>query len=140
MCDVEAAAIVCDVRASDDLPYKAAWDPTGTCLALTSRDRVLKLLDPRAPKAAVAAALAHEGKAPMRALFVDVHTLLTVGASLSSERQIRHGIALTFSSRGSRSLRWTGGLSIQAMGRPAFGGAAAHASHRPIEWHAHAIL
>ncbi len=90
VCDIEAATPVCDVRASDDLLYKAAWDPTGARLAVTSRDRILRLFDPRAP-ATTARALAHEGKAPIRALFVDAFTLLTVGASLSSERQIRSG-------------------------------------------------
>ena len=86
--DVHAGKPLCELKGvCDDLPWRATWDGNGTVLYVASRDKMVRIVDPRAGKA-VAKAAAHTGTAPVKAMAIGDGMLLTTGSSTSSERQI----------------------------------------------------
>ncbi|KAJ7879252.1 hypothetical protein B0H14DRAFT_2709772 [Mycena olivaceomarginata] len=71
-----------------DAIQSLAFSPSGTLLATTSRDRKLRLFDPRAGGAAVRTAEGHGGIKGARVIFIGPDRLATTGFSKMSDRQV----------------------------------------------------
>jgi coronin-1B/1C/6 len=72
-----------------DAIQSMAWDPTGALLATTSRDRKMRLFDPRAGSEAVRVVDGHGGIKGARVVWMgDRGRLATTGFSKMSERQL----------------------------------------------------
>ena len=72
-----------------DAIQSIAFNPTGTLLATTSRDRKLRLFDPRAGGEAVRITDGHEGIKSSRVIWMgDLDRIATTGFSKRSDRQV----------------------------------------------------
>ncbi|ETV99986.1 hypothetical protein, variant [Aphanomyces invadans] len=79
------------IQKFDDAPWNVSFNFDGTLLATISRDKVLRVIDPRANRTA-AMACAHDGAKAQKVLWCAQHlsssTLVTVGFTARSERQV----------------------------------------------------
>lgn len=85
--DIEKGAAKADVAGHNDIVQSAAWNYNGSLLATASKDKKVRLVDPRGA-GVVADAVAHEGVKGMRAIFLgNKEKVLSIGFSKTSERQ-----------------------------------------------------
>lgn len=90
--DVEAAQErACVADKLDDAAWNAAWSEDGGLLATASRDRVVRVFDPRAPASHAVAGMScgFEGARPQFVAWLNApHELLTVGANARGDTQL----------------------------------------------------
>jgi WD40 repeat protein len=85
--DIEKGAAICTVGGHTDIIQTAAWSYDGSQVVTASKDKKVRLLDPRAGKV-VAEVVAHEGSKGSRVLFLGKRDrLVSVGFSKNSSRQ-----------------------------------------------------
>jgi WD40 repeat protein len=65
------------------------WNPNGSLLSITSKDKLLHILDPRNDESSHLTVQAHEGLKSHKSVWLDNQHLATTGFSKSNERQIR---------------------------------------------------
>ncbi|KPP61753.1 coronin, actin binding protein, 1B-like [Scleropages formosus] len=71
-----------------DLIYSVSWNREGSAVCTTSKDKALRVIDPRRSTVLKVREKAHEGTRPMRAVFLSDGKILTTGFSRMSERQL----------------------------------------------------
>uniref|UniRef100_V9KV36 Coronin n=1 Tax=Callorhinchus milii TaxID=7868 RepID=V9KV36_CALMI len=71
-----------------DLIYSVCWDRTGNRLLTSSKDKKIRIIDPRKGAVLLEKERPHEGTRPVRAIFVTDGKILTTGFSKMSERQV----------------------------------------------------
>jgi len=85
--DIEKGSAICTVGGHTDIIQTAAWSYDGSQIVTASKDKKVRLLDPRAGKA-VSEVVAHEGSKGSRVLFLGKRDrLVSVGFSKNSSRQ-----------------------------------------------------
>eukprot|EP01101_Sappina_pedata_P009056 TRINITY_DN515_c1_g1_i1.p2 TRINITY_DN515_c1_g1~~TRINITY_DN515_c1_g1_i1.p2 ORF type:complete len:449 (-),score=237.23 TRINITY_DN515_c1_g1_i1:130-1476(-) len=85
--DIETGQVKCDVGDHPDVIQSTAWDWTGSYYATASKDKKVRLVDPRGA-GVVADVEAHPGVKGMRLTFLgNKNKLFTMGFSKTSERQ-----------------------------------------------------
>ena len=65
-----------------------AWQPQGSLLATTARDKTIRIFDPRAGLEAVMETGSHQGVKDSKLVWVDDQTLLTTGFTASRNREV----------------------------------------------------
>ncbi|CAJ0947290.1 unnamed protein product, partial [Ranitomeya imitator] len=71
-----------------DMIYSASWNRNGSLICTTSKDKKLRVIDPRKMELVAEKDKAHEGARPMRAIFLADGSIFTTGFSRMSERQL----------------------------------------------------
>lgn len=71
-----------------DTVQDLAWQPLGSLLATTARDKTVRIFDPRAGLEAVMEAGSHQGVKDSKLVWVDDQTILTTGFTASRNRQV----------------------------------------------------
>ncbi|NP_001083542.1 uncharacterized protein LOC398982 [Xenopus laevis] len=71
-----------------DLIYSVAWNPSGSLLCTSCKDKKIRIIEPRSGNIQVEKEKPHEGSRPVRAIFVSDEQILTTGFSRMSERQV----------------------------------------------------
>ncbi|XP_041078925.1 uncharacterized protein LOC121296998 isoform X1 [Polyodon spathula] len=71
-----------------DMIYSVCWNRNGSLICTTSKDKKIRVIDPRKEKITVEKDKAHEGARPMRAIFLSDGNIFTTGFSRMSERQV----------------------------------------------------
>ncbi|MBN3278796.1 COR1C protein, partial [Polyodon spathula] len=71
-----------------DMIYSVCWNHNGSLICTTSKDKKIRVIDPRKEKITVEKDKAHEGARPMRAIFLSDGKIFTTGFSRMSERQV----------------------------------------------------
>jgi len=85
--NIETGQTINDVAGHTDIIQSACWDYTGQVFATASKDKNVRVLDPRA-NAIIATVEAHPGVKGMRCLYLgNKEKLFTMGFSKTSERQ-----------------------------------------------------
>jgi hypothetical protein len=85
--NVESGQTIFDIPGHTDIIQSATWNYTGEILATASKDKNVRVVDPRA-NAIVATVEAHPGVKGMRCLYLgNKDKLFTMGFSKTSERQ-----------------------------------------------------
>jgi len=85
--DIEKGAAICSVGGHTDIIQSAAWNLDGSLLTTASKDKKVRVLDPRGGKV-VSEVAAHEGSKGSRVLFLGRSgRLFSVGFSKNSSRQ-----------------------------------------------------
>lgn len=86
--DVERAACKATLTGHGDAVLDQSWDHAGSLLATSSRDKLLRIFDPRAQETAQAETRAHDGVKGVRVVWLgSTGRLLTTGFSRTSDRQ-----------------------------------------------------
>jgi coronin-1B/1C/6 len=85
--DIESGTVKFDIGGGTDIVQSSAWDYTGKLYATASKDKKVRVIDPRA-NSVVGEVEAHAGVKGMRVAFLGRHEkLFTMGFSKTSERQ-----------------------------------------------------
>jgi WD40 repeat protein len=85
--DIEKGETKCDVTCHVDIIQSVAWNRNGSLFCTTSKDKKLRILDPRSAELA-AEVEAHSGVKGMRAIWLGKREMvLTTGFSKTSDRQ-----------------------------------------------------
>ncbi|KAJ8261042.1 hypothetical protein COCON_G00167650 [Conger conger] len=71
-----------------DLIYSACWNRNGSLICTASKDKRVRIIDPRKERVIAEKDKAHEGARPMRAIFLADGNVFTTGFSRMSERQL----------------------------------------------------
>lgn len=71
-----------------DMIFNVCWNRNGSLICTTSKDKKVRVIDPRKEKIIAEKDKAHEGARPMRAIFLSDGNLFTTGFSRMSERQL----------------------------------------------------
>ncbi|XP_078523530.1 coronin-1C isoform X1 [Lissotriton helveticus] len=71
-----------------DIIFNVCWNRNGSLICTTSKDKKVRVIDPRKEKIIAEKDKAHEGARPMRAIFLSDGNLFTTGFSRMSERQL----------------------------------------------------
>ncbi|XP_075686450.1 coronin-1C isoform X2 [Rhinoderma darwinii] len=71
-----------------DMIYSASWNRNGSLICTASKDKKLRVIDPRKMEIVAEKDKAHEGARPMRAIFLSDGSVFTTGFSRMSERQL----------------------------------------------------
>ncbi|KAJ1092941.1 hypothetical protein NDU88_006051 [Pleurodeles waltl] len=82
----EALITLDDVHS--DIIFNVCWNRNGSLICTTSKDKKVRVIDPRKEKIVAEKDKAHEGARPMRAIFLSDGNLFTTGFSRMSERQL----------------------------------------------------
>ncbi|XP_073486187.1 coronin-1C isoform X1 [Aquarana catesbeiana] len=72
----------------NDMIYSACWNRNGSLICTASKDKKLRVIDPRKMELVAEKDKAHEGARPMRAIFLADGSVFTTGFSRMSERQL----------------------------------------------------
>ncbi|XP_065106795.2 coronin-1C-A isoform X1 [Paramisgurnus dabryanus] len=71
-----------------DLIYSACWNRNGSLICTASKDKKIRVIDPRKEEITAEKDKAHEGARPLRAIFMSDGKVFTTGFSRMSERQL----------------------------------------------------
>ncbi|KAJ8393921.1 hypothetical protein AAFF_G00054540 [Aldrovandia affinis] len=71
-----------------DLIYSACWNRSGSLICTASKDKRVRVIDPRKEQIIAEKDKAHDGARPMRAIFLADGNVFTTGFSRMSERQL----------------------------------------------------
>uniref|UniRef100_UPI00358F5562 coronin-1C-like n=1 Tax=Myxine glutinosa TaxID=7769 RepID=UPI00358F5562 len=71
-----------------DLIYGVSWNSNGSLICTSSRDKHVRIIDPRKNQVLKSIQRAHEGARPIRAIFLSDGKIITTGFSRLSERQL----------------------------------------------------
>ncbi|XP_072099414.1 coronin-1C-like isoform X3 [Mobula birostris] len=71
-----------------DLIYNVCWNRNGSLICTTSKDKKVRIINPREQRVIAEREKAHEGARPMRAIFMADGKIFTTGFSKMSERQL----------------------------------------------------
>ena len=71
-----------------DMIYNESWSCNGSLICTASKDKKMRVIDPRKQEMAAEKEKAHEGARPMRAIFLADGNVFTTGFSRMSERQL----------------------------------------------------
>ncbi|XP_055003294.1 coronin-1C isoform X2 [Sorex araneus] len=71
-----------------DMIYNVSWNRNGSLICTASKDKKVRLIDPRKQEIVAEKEKAHEGARPMRAIFLADGNVFTTGFSRMSERQL----------------------------------------------------
>ncbi|XP_053558117.1 coronin-1C [Bombina bombina] len=71
-----------------DMIYSACWNHNGSLICTASKDKKLRIIDPRKQEIVSEKDKAHEGARPMRAIYLSDGNVFTTGFSRMSERQL----------------------------------------------------
>ncbi|KAJ3585209.1 hypothetical protein NHX12_013930 [Muraenolepis orangiensis] len=74
--------------AHPDLIYSVCWNRDGSVVCTVSKDKALRVIDPRRGTVLKVREKVHDGTRPMRAVFLSDGKILTTGFSRMSERQM----------------------------------------------------
>ncbi|XP_018416314.1 PREDICTED: coronin-1C [Nanorana parkeri] len=72
----------------NDMIYSACWNRNGSLICTASKDKKLRVIDPRKMELVAEKDKAHDGARPMRAIFLADGSVFTTGFSRMSERQL----------------------------------------------------
>ncbi|NP_001083772.1 coronin 1C L homeolog isoform X2 [Xenopus laevis] len=72
----------------NDMIYSVCWNRNGSLICTASKDKKLRVIDPRKMEVVSEKDKAHEGARPMRAIFLSDGNVFTTGFSRMSERQL----------------------------------------------------
>eukprot|EP00054_Salpingoeca_dolichothecata_P032470 m.266147 g.266147 ORF g.266147 m.266147 type:complete len:453 (-) comp30123_c0_seq1:31-1389(-) len=84
--DISKGEAVRSLDMHSDTIYSMSWNPEGTLMATTSKDKIVRVIDPRAGKV-VSEGKGHAGTKAARVTFTTEGKLFTTGFSRMSERQ-----------------------------------------------------
>ncbi|XP_007448297.1 PREDICTED: coronin-1C isoform X2 [Lipotes vexillifer] len=71
-----------------DMIYNVSWNRNGSLICTASKDKKVRVIDPRKQEIVAEKEKAHEGARPMRAIFLADGNVFTTGFSRMSERQL----------------------------------------------------
>ncbi|XP_006112656.4 coronin-1C isoform X1 [Pelodiscus sinensis] len=71
-----------------DMIYNVSWNHNGSLICTASKDKKIRVIDPRKQEIIAEKEKAHEGARPMRAIFLSDGNVFTTGFSRMSERQL----------------------------------------------------
>uniref|UniRef100_A0ABM5F1N2 Coronin n=1 Tax=Pogona vitticeps TaxID=103695 RepID=A0ABM5F1N2_9SAUR len=71
-----------------DMIYNVSWNRNGSLICTASKDKKVRVIDPRKQEIVAEKEKAHEGARPMRAIFLSDGNIFTTGFSRMSERQL----------------------------------------------------
>uniref|UniRef100_A0A8C5RC25 Coronin n=1 Tax=Laticauda laticaudata TaxID=8630 RepID=A0A8C5RC25_LATLA len=71
-----------------DMIYNVSWNRNGSLICTASKDKKVRVIDPRKQEIMAEKEKAHEGARPMRAIFLSDGNVFTTGFSRMSERQL----------------------------------------------------
>ncbi|XP_042297991.1 coronin-1C isoform X1 [Sceloporus undulatus] len=71
-----------------DMIYNVSWNRSGSLICTASKDKKVRVIDPRKQDIVAEKEKAHEGARPMRAIFLSDGNVFTTGFSRMSERQL----------------------------------------------------
>ncbi|XP_054852078.1 coronin-1C isoform X2 [Eublepharis macularius] len=71
-----------------DMIYNVSWNRNGSLICTASKDKKVRIIDPRKQEIVAEKERAHEGARPMRAIFLSDGNVFTTGFSRMSERQL----------------------------------------------------
>ncbi|XP_006894887.1 PREDICTED: coronin-1C isoform X2 [Elephantulus edwardii] len=71
-----------------DMIYNVSWNRNGSLICTASKDKKVRVIDPRKQEIIAEKEKAHEGARPMRAIFLADGNVFTTGFSRMSERQL----------------------------------------------------
>ncbi|KAJ7309845.1 hypothetical protein JRQ81_007918 [Phrynocephalus forsythii] len=71
-----------------DMIYNVSWNRNGSLICTASKDKKVRVVDPRKQEIVAEKEKAHEGARPMRAIFLSDGNVFTTGFSRMSERQL----------------------------------------------------
>ncbi|XP_074868394.1 coronin-1C isoform X1 [Carettochelys insculpta] len=71
-----------------DMIYNVSWNRNGSLICTASKDKKVRVIDPRKQEIVAEKDKAHEGARPMRAIFLSDGNIFTTGFSRMSERQL----------------------------------------------------
>lgn len=71
-----------------DMIYNVSWSRNGSLICTASKDKKVRVIDPRKQEIVAEKEKAHEGARPMRAIFLADGNVFTTGFSRMSERQL----------------------------------------------------
>ncbi|XP_030074104.1 coronin-1C isoform X1 [Microcaecilia unicolor] len=71
-----------------DMIYNVCWNRNGSLICTASKDKKVRVIDPRKQEITAERERAHEGARPMRAIFLSDGNIFTTGFSRMSERQL----------------------------------------------------
>uniref|UniRef100_A0A9L0KLR0 Coronin n=1 Tax=Equus asinus TaxID=9793 RepID=A0A9L0KLR0_EQUAS len=71
-----------------DMIYNVSWNRDGSLICTASKDKKVRVIDPRKQEIVAEKEKAHEGARPMRAIFLADGNVFTTGFSRMSERQL----------------------------------------------------
>ncbi|XP_061458382.1 coronin-1C isoform X2 [Rhineura floridana] len=71
-----------------DMIYNVSWNRNGSLICTASKDKKVRVIDPRKQEIVSEKEKAHEGARPMRAIFLSDGNVFTTGFSRMSERQL----------------------------------------------------
>ncbi|CAH2295093.1 coronin-1C isoform X1 [Pelobates cultripes] len=71
-----------------DMIFSVCWNRNGSLICTASKDKKLRVIDPRKMEIVAEKDKAHEGARPMRAIFLSDGNVFTTGFSRMSERQL----------------------------------------------------
>ncbi|XP_077773808.1 coronin-1C isoform X1 [Podarcis muralis] len=71
-----------------DMIYNVSWNRNGSLICTASKDKKIRVIDPRKQEIVAEKEKAHEGARPMRAIFLSDGNVFTTGFSRMSERQL----------------------------------------------------
>ncbi|XP_026549081.1 coronin-1C-like, partial [Notechis scutatus] len=71
-----------------DMIYNVSWNRNGSLICTASKDKKVRVIDPRKQEIMAEKEKAHEGARPMRAIFLSDGSVFTTGFSRMSERQL----------------------------------------------------
>ncbi|KAM6423019.1 coronin-1C isoform 1-T1 [Liasis olivaceus] len=71
-----------------DMIYNVSWNRNGSLICTASKDKKVRVIDPRKQEIIAEKEKAHEGARPMRAIFLSDGNVFTTGFSRMSERQL----------------------------------------------------
>ncbi|KAM9219434.1 coronin-1C isoform 1-T1 [Leptosomus discolor] len=71
-----------------DMIYNVSWNRNGSLICTSSKDKKVRVIDPRKQEIVAEKEKTHEGARPMRAIFLADGNIFTTGFSRMSERQL----------------------------------------------------
>ncbi|RMC05822.1 hypothetical protein DUI87_17365 [Hirundo rustica rustica] len=71
-----------------DMIYNVSWNRNGSLICTASKDKKVRVIDPRKQEIVAEKEKTHEGARPMRAIFLADGNIFTTGFSRMSERQL----------------------------------------------------
>ncbi|CAM5162375.1 unnamed protein product [Eretmochelys imbricata] len=71
-----------------DMIYNVSWNRNGSLICTASKDKKVRVIDPRKQEIVAEKERAHEGARPIRAIFLSDGNVFTTGFSRMSERQL----------------------------------------------------
>nr|XP_060642092.1 coronin-1C isoform X1 [Anolis sagrei ordinatus] len=71
-----------------EMIYSVSWNRNGSLICTSSKDKKVRVIDPRKQEIVAEKDKAHEGARPMRAIFLSDGNVFTTGFSRMSERQL----------------------------------------------------